>query len=285
MSYKQYKPEELKKLQRLSSSILEELDRVCRILNIPYFIYAGTAIGAVRHGGFIPWDDDIDVGMLRKDYERFLKEAPSVLGSAFMIEDYHSDPYFPACDSNLALKDTYCVPEEFENCPFQYAISIGLYAFDSVTNDQKLLKKQLRKTWWYGRLVFLRATPKPHMTLKGLKKHLALAACFIAHWGMKIIHISPKWLHDQWEHWAQAGNSCDTGVYCDFTDRNPLSWSVSKEELFPLEEIEFENISVKIPHGYDTILKRGYGDYMQLPPEEDRKNHYPSRLDFGPYSD
>ena len=71
MAFKEYEnPDELKKLQSLTTDILGEFDRVCRKLDIPYFIYAGTAIGAVRHGGFIPWDDDIDVGMFRDDYDQ-----------------------------------------------------------------------------------------------------------------------------------------------------------------------------------------------------------------------
>lgn len=84
MSYKEYNAQELRRLQLISVDILEELDRVCRLLDIPYFIYAGTAIGAIRHGGFIPWDDDIDVGMLRDDYERFLLEAPAVFVWRFL---------------------------------------------------------------------------------------------------------------------------------------------------------------------------------------------------------
>ena len=75
--YKQYEnPEELRNIQLVQVDILREMDRVCQKLNIPYFLTGGTAIGAVRHGGFIPWDDDIDVVLLRDDYERFLAEAP-----------------------------------------------------------------------------------------------------------------------------------------------------------------------------------------------------------------
>ena len=75
MVYKAYDEETLQRLQRTELKILKEFDTLCRENGIRYFGCGGTAIGAVRHGGFIPWDDDIDVGMLRRDYERFLKVA------------------------------------------------------------------------------------------------------------------------------------------------------------------------------------------------------------------
>ncbi len=283
MTYKQYKPEELKKLQKLSVSILAELDRVCRLLDIPYVAYGGTAIGAVRHQGFIPWDDDVDIAFLRADYERFIEQAPAVLQDHFAIENYHTDPHFPACNSNLVLKDTLCVPEEFDACPFQYKLGIGLYPLDVVSDDKKLFERQRKKTWLFARLAFLRATPRPHLTLTGGLRFCVLFACFIAHWGMKIVHVSPRWIHEQWERAAQAANDEDTGLYCDFADRNPLDWSLTRDELFPLVEMPFDTITLNLPHAYDTLLTRGYGDYMALPPESDRKNHYPSKLDFGPY--
>ena len=71
MAFQEYdNPEELKKVQELSTKLLGEFDRVCRELDIPYVVWAGTALGAVRHHGFIPWDDDVDVAMVRNDYER-----------------------------------------------------------------------------------------------------------------------------------------------------------------------------------------------------------------------
>ena len=144
--YKEYQPEELQKLQRVSVLILKELDRVCKELDIPYFLYSGTAIGALRHQGFIPWDDDIDIGFFREDYERLLSEAPKILGDDFEFTNGRKNPYFPACNSNLSLKGTLCVPEEFDACPFQYPIGIGLFAFDKISNNPRIRSRQLHGT-------------------------------------------------------------------------------------------------------------------------------------------
>lgn len=84
----QYEQNTLRRLQIAELGILEAIDRVCRENGIMYFIDSGTVLGARRHGGFIPWDDDIDLGMPRDDFERFLEVAPEALGERFCVTDY-----------------------------------------------------------------------------------------------------------------------------------------------------------------------------------------------------
>ena len=90
-------PSDLRKVHMLLTYILSEFDRVCGQIGVDYALYGGSAIGAVRHGGFIPWDDDIDVFMLRPDYERFLREAPAHLSEGFRIDNQTSVPRYGAC--------------------------------------------------------------------------------------------------------------------------------------------------------------------------------------------
>lgn len=283
MIFKEYDPAELRKLQLVSVSILKELDRVCKTLDIPYFLYSGTAIGALRHKGFIPWDDDIDIGFFRKDYERLLAEAPAILGDDFEFNNGRTNPYFPACNSNLSLKGTLCVPEEFDSCPFQYPIGIGLFAFDKISNNPKIRKKQLRGTWLWARLSFLVATPTPHIAFGGMKRKLVLFACKIANGFLNIAHISPAIIHKKWEQAALLAKDEDVDLFVDFTDQNPLNWCATKDEVFPLRSVQFEDMIAPLPNLYDQILRRSYGNYMQLPPVEERKNHYPSKLEYGKF--
>ena len=81
----QYEQDELRRLQLVELDILRDIDKVCREHGIRYFLDSGTLLGAVRHGGFIPWDDDVDLGMPRHDYERFLEIAPRALGDAYVV--------------------------------------------------------------------------------------------------------------------------------------------------------------------------------------------------------
>ena len=284
MAYEEYDPWQLRELQRISTLILAEMDRVCSELDIPYFIYAGTAIGSIRHGGFIPWDDDIDIGMFRSDYERFLEEAPSALGADFYITNGITDEHFPACNSNLSLAGTYCVPSEFDKCEFQYPIGIGIFLFYLVSDDAGIRRKQLRRTWLWGRVAFLRETGSPNLFIKGWRRALVASICRVAHFILTSFHVSQRWIHGQWQKAARLAENEDGDLFADFTDGDPLRWSVKKTEVFPLKRVLFETIEVSGAKNMDTILRRGYGDYMKLPPEEERKNHHPSRLDFGKFS-
>ena len=96
-------PDDLRRVQILSTILIEELNRVCKELNISYQAYGGTAIGAVRHNGFIPWDDDVDVSMFREDYEIFLEKAPALLRPDFCIHNGRNNDFFPAVIQLLLL--------------------------------------------------------------------------------------------------------------------------------------------------------------------------------------
>ena len=97
-------PATLAAIQRVTRRCLAEIDRVCSLLGVRYVAYGGTAIGAVRHQGFIPWDDDGDVCMPREDYERFIAEAPALLGDEFFIASPASHPNYPISFGVLGLK-------------------------------------------------------------------------------------------------------------------------------------------------------------------------------------
>lgn len=284
MKFTEYEnPEELHHVQELLLMLIKELHRVCNELEIPVFAFAGTAIGAVRHGGFIPWDDDADFGLLRKDYERFLNEAPALLGDQFEIVNNRTNENYPSNISILALKGTYSVPETFEKCTYQYPIRIDLFAFDNRVNDEKLFRKQCRSAIIWGRLTFLRGTSRPYLAFNGPKETIILAGCKIVHGLMVLFNVSQRSICKKWEIAATRYNDTDSDTVLDFSDMYPEKWQISYTELFPLKRMKFEDTSVFVPNDYDTVLKREYGNYMEIPPVEERKNHHPARLDFGNY--
>ncbi|MDN5557813.1 MAG: LicD family protein [Ruaniaceae bacterium] len=282
MAFKSYEnADELRRVQLVSTKILAEFDRVCRELSIPYVAYAGTAIGAVRHHGFIPWDDDVDIAMTRADYEQFLEFAPARLGEQFSIVNSRNEPDFPSTYSYLALNSTYFIPEFYRNCAYRKPLSIDIFPLDNVPDDERLYLKQSRRTWLWGRLMFVRATPSPYLAIDGWKRSLVLAATHTAHWTMRALGITPRWIQKQWDSAARLYEGADTERMADYSDRDPLAWAVTYEDMFPALDVQFEGITVKLPRNYDAILTRGYGDYMSLPPLESRKNHYPFLIDLG----
>ena len=285
MAFKEYENiDELKKVQDLSLGILAEFDRVCRKLGINYAVYGGTAIGTVRHGGFIPWDDDVDVCLERSEYERFLAEAPSELDPKFDIVNARLAQNFPCTYSFMTLKDTVLVPEFYQACEYEKPFSIDVFPLDYAASSPLGFKLQSFRTWVWGRMMFLRATPCPYLPFDGIKRNAVHLACGMAHRLLKLFHVSSEQIQSKWERASRMFESHPTGQLADFSDRSPLKWGIRKDELEDTIDMPFESILVRIPRSYDEVLTRGYGDYMSLPPVEQRKNHYPSRLDFGPYS-
>lgn len=127
----------LREYQLLLTSILHEFDRVCRELGIPYVLYAGTMLGAVRHKGFIPWDDDIDVLMLREDYERFLNEAEPLLDlEKFYLQKEFSE-HWPMFFSKLRLNNTTCLEKyPIKDRQMHHGIYIDIFPCDSAAGTR-----------------------------------------------------------------------------------------------------------------------------------------------------
>ena len=284
MAFREYEDiNELKRLQRTIEHVLKDFIHTCDELDLDYYAYGGTCIGAVRHQGFIPWDDDVDVAMPRDDYEKFLSKGPSILGDKYRIDNARTQEFYPSPFSYLALVGTVNVPDFFEHCKWTRSIGIDIFPLDKVSNNPIRRMHQLVGTWFWGRLGFLSATPKPYLPFDGLKKDVIYFVCGIAHKGLKLLHVSPRWIQKNWERCAMLAKNEECQLVTDFSDGHPMKWSATSDEIYPLLESPFDDFTVKIPHDWDGLLTRQYGAYMELPPMEQRKNHYPVALDFGSY--
>ncbi len=275
--------ETLSQLHSALERLLGEFQRVCDLLELPYVVYGGTAIGAIRHQGFIPWDDDVDVCMLRSDYERFLLEAPSLIGPEYTLENSRTNPDYPNMFTKLSLRGTVFVPAFIEKSPYKPMVALDVFPVDEVSPTEEGYKKQLRSAWLWGRMLYIQGTPKPVVPLDGFKKRLAHLATGAGYWGMRLFRVKPAALQKKWERAARRYEGSGSSLYADFSDVNPKAWEVSVSELYPAQEAPFESLTVKIPAEYDRVLRRGYGDYMEMPPKEDRKTHVPVELSLAGY--
>lgn len=278
----------LRDLQIIITRILEEIDRVCRELDIPYVVYGGTAIGAVRHQGFIPWDDDADVLMTRSDYERFLLEAPSIMRQEFRLDNTRTIENFPYMFTKMVLPGTLMIPEFAKQATYQMPIFVDILPVDAIHESRCDFRSMSRRSWFWGRLLFLTGTPRPYLINPSRTKRAAIyAVTSIAYWGLRSCRISPRALQKRWEK-AVRRHECDPVTpdqqLADFTTRDPQNWIVTRAELYPALDMPFEDITVKVPRDFDTVLRRGYGDYMKVPPLDQQRNHNPFRIDLGPYA-
>lgn len=278
-----YDPKMLSKIQQAMRLSLVEFDRICTELQLRYVVYGGSAIGAVRHQGFIPWDDDIDICMPRADYDRFFTEAPALLNEAFVVMDSRTNPDYPKTFGVLGLKGSRFIPGIAANRSFPVPLGIDLFPLDPIPSHPKQFAKQSRATWFWGRLLYLQGTPHAELSLPRPVKAMVSVATHVIHWGIKSTRITPKALVRKWERAARQYENSGSTLFGDFSTRDPKRWSASLEEMFPAQRVPFDDITVMLPRDVDAILTRGYGDYMTIPPENERVNHAAALIDFGPY--
>lgn len=276
-------PKLLARIQKALVKMLEDMDKACRELNIPYSVYGGTMIGAIRHKGFIPWDDDIDVLMTRRDYERFLAEAPALMGPMYRFDNTRTLPEYPYMFTKLGFTGTLLIPEFAKNANYRMPICLDVLPLDTVPTNPSDFKKQSRATWLWGRLLYLTGTPTPMLIdTHGVKRLAIHTATSIAYYGMKLLRVTPRRLQKLFDAAARRYEGENTGRYTDFSMRDPENWAVNLDEIQPTMDVPFDGITVQIAPAYDAMMRRTYGEYMELPPVEQRRNHKPVEVDFGP---
>lgn len=144
-----YSSEQLKKLQKVEVEIVSEVIRICNKFNLDYFTVGGTTLGAIRHNGFIPWDDDIDIGLIRTDYDKFIKVAPNELRKEFVLQHYETEKATPTYHAKVMKKGTIFLEGYARNIDIEHGIFVDIMPFDKVPDDELLLSKY-RKKLSYG---------------------------------------------------------------------------------------------------------------------------------------
>lgn len=252
----------------LQLSILQRVDRFCRENSIPYTVDGGTCIGAVRHHGYIPWDDDIDIAMTRPNYERFIR---SFNGYDNNLEVYAPElnwnyyaPYANVCD-----KRTILVEGSNGHNGMDIGVKIDVFPIDGVASDiNEYHRNNRRIAFLWNALYIKRAVLEKtkyscrSMYIKFLIKRAILSFISYASIQKSIRRLALK-------HPFENSEFVE-----DFIFPWPHDVRCPRRAFEDYMDVPFENISVSIIKGYDEYLSRLYGDYMTLPPEEKRVAHH-----------
>lgn len=276
-----YKPEVLSKLHDTQIEMLNDLDDICSTYGIQYFAIFGTALGAIRHNGFIPWDDDIDVAMLREDYDKFMEVMTKIPNEKYKILTPEVDKNYACCVTKFQKKGTKFVSFLSDKLKCDQCIFIDIFPFDYVAPTEKLLKRQQFKTLFFDRLIYLCGSAHPIIPYSGIKHDVYACICWLAHYGLKILHVSPKWLYGKFVDECKKYNDFKSEEITSFGESISLNYRMKASSIYPIERHSFENTTIPIIHCNETHLKKTYGDYMMLPPEDKRVNHAPYIIDFG----
>ena len=267
--------EVLQKVQPLLLEILKDVRRVCDENGIRYFLYRGTFLGAVRHKGFIPWDDDMDIAMLRQDYEKFCKIAPEKLGPDYCFQNWHTDRAYAHPFGKVRKRGTVYVEAKCRRLP-ENGFYIDIYPIDfgpETPTQQHALNRKLLHLYRV-KLMKCQYTPWKEENRTIWKKRIGYLA-----YQMAALFVSQEWLVKKYEQIVLSvpESSC---VYEQ--SALPSVPYFQRQWCENLAEYAFDDTAFQGPEAYDAFLTSLYGDYMELPPEDKRENrHQIMELSFG----
>lgn len=274
-----YSPEQLKQLQRVELEILEVISEICDKHRITWWLEGGSALGAMRHQGFIPWDDDVDLGMLYEDYVRFLEIAPKELPANMRLDNPVENKHMACMFSKVVRTDTVFETLETRDAGYDQGVFVDVfpYGVTELTGAEYETQKRVLTRCVRERYLFASSSIKvPHQgALGGIER----AICKIAHPLVRAFSSMERLNERFWEaaflgnpghREAHAGDGIITFCYPEA----PIPY----ERMFPTREAPFEGASFPVLNDVDYYLRMEYGDWQELPPAEDRKTHKPVRL-------
>ena len=257
-------PSVLRELQLIQLECLTELDRVCRENNINYSLDGGTLLGSVRHGGFIPWDDDIDIIMLREDYEKFFNICKTELDTdRFFLQEHRTDPYYNVGYSRLRRNNTLYRRAGHEHMKSHNGVFIDIFVLDNVP-DGKIMRKFHRFSCFCIRKILWSKTGRK------------LAPTFLSRVWFSIVSLVPmNFAFRCNDRIAKSCNKKKTELVRHNTHPYPnpkvCGYGIPAELADEFTELEFEGRKFMAVKEYDRYLTMLYGDYMKLPPKEKQK--------------
>lgn len=255
MAIQEYKSE-INELQKIQLSMLKDFDAVCQKHKISYQLFSGTALGAVRHKGFIPWDDDIDVVMLREDYERFFDSASKELDSNKYYVQREFSEHWPMFFSKLRLNGTtYIEKYHSHDARIHQGIYIDIFPCDNLSDNRLMQKLQ----YIASKIVIAKS-----LYARGYETNSTVKKCF-----MQFCRILPT---EPFKRLCiRRNDSSSLKVHTFFGGGKKFERSIFLREWFEQSvKMRFEDSEFPVSAHYDEMLRVMYGDYMIMPTLEQR---------------
>ncbi|TDT50826.1 LicD family protein [Fonticella tunisiensis] len=266
----------LRQAQLIILRILKIVDYICRKHNISYWLESGTLLGAVRHGGFIPWDDDIDIGMTREDYNRFLSIAKDELPDDLFVENLDTTEYAGNTWTQIKDRKSKIVIWGQEN---QHpGLYIDIFPYDSYSSNpfRRVFIEKLYKLLYINVYAINAPLKKPYFkgknaVINAIKLLLKMVFFVFAIFNKDVIYKLNLKTRDKRIKRMDKNPKINYGYGTDV-----LNWDkvFKAEKIFPLKTMKFEDGEFLVPNDVDYVLRVFFGDdYMQLPPESKRVYH------------
>lgn len=259
---------ELDRLKAVELEILKEFINSCEKLKLRYFLMDGTMLGAVRHNGFIPWDDDIDVGMYRKDYEVFIHEAQRLLPDHYFLQTYETDPGSLINFAKIRDNRTTFIEVSRKNIKMNHGVYIDIFPLDFFPEDIKIQNTIENRI----RIASLRIRKELNLPKNNRGSVLSETVKFLAGSVFQIKYPKPIMAVRAKDSLYKTCSESNLIInYCGAYGRKAV---VPREWYGNGRRVIFEGIETFIPEKAELYLAQVYGDYLSLPPKEKRVSHH-----------
>ena len=259
-------------LQQKQLDILKAFIRVCDKHNLTYFLVYGTALGAIRHKGFIPWDDDVDVGMPRADYEKYIQLQSEYEGTPYFIQTFKSDPCYIYNYAKLRDSSTTFLENAFKNHRINQGVFIDVFPVDGMSKeegDREKIGKKNKFIWrqvYFSYLPALRRKVHKRTWFKDILLNIVAGLFYV----FDIAHYRNKRV-ERFVRQVPFEEAKMAGIMFGFTWRiNCMPADIFRETI----KVPFEDIEVRVVKDYDRYLTLLYKDYMKFPPKEQQVGHH-----------
>lgn len=261
---RQYTSTELKQLHTVLYEILEEVVRVCNQLEIPFFMIGGSAIGVYYWNGIIPFDDDIDIGMTRSNYKRFLKEAPKILDDKYFLQCYDTEPHMPYYFAKVRKNGTRYVEHSTKDMRIHQGIFVDIIPFDKIPNYKFLEQIQYKLANFVCEMISYRENPAQSNIHPKIDK---IVSKFIH----KNILIKCLTLIQTFF------NRCNTKYYNNVMIRAD---HIPVEDLMLLQPAKFGGVDVFVPNHLERYLHFHYPSLKKVLTDEEKKKYSHAPLEL-----
>ncbi len=254
--FSQYNPEGsiLRKAQQRMMEILKVIDAICQKHHIQYFLDGGSLIGAVRHSGFIPWDDDLDIAVMKEDFLKLRKILQKELPTNLVYQDDTTDPNYPLLIGKVRDKQSY-FEEDFTDKLHYKGTYVDIIPMEKVPS----VRWKAKLDYWYGHCF------RALHNYTDIKDKIRSSIVFPFAW----LLVQGTRLFNKFSSSRQIAHIYGWRAYNSF----------SYDDVFPVRRMLFENAEICVPKNPDTVLRALFGDYMQIPPKEKRAIHT-KRIEF-----
>ena len=260
--------EELKQIQAIQQDLIQEVARICRKCGIHFNMVGGTMLGAIRHKGYIPWDDDADIGFLRTEYEKFREACKSELNhEKYYMQDLRDTEGYRWGYGKLRRKNTEFIRLNQEFMPYGQGISIDLMPFDNVPDSFLARRIHFFRCFLYRKLFWseVGSRSEKNIWIRFLYK------------GMRLIPM--KQIVKSYQRFIDSGQKKKTRLVRILTFPTPKKvYGYERRWYTQLQPYPFGEMMLPGAKDYDGYLQVKYGKYMELPPIEKRKTHPVSKL-------